>query len=76
MFLETVREKYGDDSMKTLLHRIYKEFADSNIATKDFIDEAVACLPGEDAGTFLQSHLYDTPRYHMEEGRVATILTS
>ncbi len=76
LFLEAAREKYGDDSMKALIRHIYKEFADATMTTKDFIDEAVACLPGEDVGTFLRSHLYGTPRYHMEEGRVAATLTS
>ena len=72
LFLEAVREKYGDGNMKALLQSIYRDFADRSMTTKDFIDAAIACLPGPGVDAFLQFHLYGTPVYEMEDGRLVS----
>jgi len=72
LFLEATREKYGDGHMKVLLHRIYEDFRDRALTTRDFIAAAVASLPGPGVEAFMQEHLYGTPRYEVLEGQVVT----
>ncbi|MGE5579578.1 MAG: M1 family metallopeptidase [Bacillota bacterium] len=72
LFLEATREKYGDGNMKALLHRIYEDFKDRAVTTRDFIAAAVACFPGPGVEAFMQEHLYGTPRYEIQEGQVVT----
>lgn len=72
LFLEATREKYGDANMKALLHRLYEEFKDRSVTTRDFVTLAAACLPGPGVEEFLQEHLYGSPWYEIQEGRLVT----
>ncbi|MEX0975021.1 MAG: hypothetical protein WD024_06735 [Bacillota bacterium] len=69
-----LEEAFGrPEAVRMLQAMCLRDFGGRSMTTRDFIEAALACLPGPDVQAFMQEHLYGRPQYEIGEGgRLAT----